>query len=528
MQMSTPVEVAAAAPQMMINSGGSQSAAAPQSAAVDEPQWAALLAALCGAGVGDKVQEAASTLRDASQSQFKDAQSKASVDPAMLLILQANQSSKGAHPRSDSICRALSSMHGTGATSTRASKSGEAASNSESDSLKTKVANKCTNGSLLTFDPAAQALQPVLTASQTLAPPQPLNVATPVMNAMPHATSENSREIALKSAATPLASRWNQALEVHPASAEGMTPEGPSVVNPAGTAPPDKLSDGQTIKSPPSSSISDATELKPANPAIPQQQSVTTQRRELAEPLSPVEMVKDAPVYSSVESNRSSLSTAVPRSTRSSTQDGISPSQREASLQPISLAHPTVTGAQAEHRFQIHQNESTSGRVDSSSLAERDTFSVLDGSISPPRTSWIHANANHAEAGYLDPSLGWVNVRADIHGTAVHASVVPGSSEAASSLSGHMADLNQYLADHKSPATVTLSSAASDRSLMGNSSGNQSGYREQQQQQDAPAVFSSQIPGRSSAHTQTSPNPHFNAPIAATLYNTGANISVVA
>jgi hypothetical protein len=87
----------------------------------------------------------------------------------------------------------------------------------------------------------------------------------------------------------------------------------------------------------------------------------------------------------------------------------------------------------------------------------RDTFTALDAETAPGTTAWIHAGSQRAEAGYQDPVLGWVGVRADASGAGVHASVVPGSADAAQALGGHLAGLNAYLAEHHTQVeTVTL------------------------------------------------------------------------
>jgi len=93
----------------------------------------------------------------------------------------------------------------------------------------------------------------------------------------------------------------------------------------------------------------------------------------------------------------------------------------------------------------------------------RDTFAALDSAAGQPETTWLHASARHAEAGYLDPSLGWVSVRADASTNGLHASVVPSSPEAAQTLSTHLADLNSYLAEHHGSA-ITASLASPEQS----------------------------------------------------------------
>lgn len=85
-------------------------------------------------------------------------------------------------------------------------------------------------------------------------------------------------------------------------------------------------------------------------------------------------------------------------------------------------------------------------------------FAALDGE-SGAKPSWVHAGSHSAEAGFVDPALGWVGVRADLGAGTVHASVLPGSTEAAQTLGGHMAGLNAYLSrETNGVETVTLAS----------------------------------------------------------------------
>jgi hypothetical protein len=98
-------------------------------------------------------------------------------------------------------------------------------------------------------------------------------------------------------------------------------------------------------------------------------------------------------------------------------------------------------------------------RGDSMRLAANDTFAALDADRALSSVNWVHAGAHHAEAGYLDPALGWVGIRAEASGSGVRATLVPGSMEAAQTLGEHLPGLNAYLAEHHEPvATVTLAS----------------------------------------------------------------------
>ena len=121
----------------------------------------------------------------------------------------------------------------------------------------------------------------------------------------------------------------------------------------------------------------------------------------------------------------------------------------------------------------------------------RETFATLDSGETSGKPAWIHAGSTQAEAGYQDPTLGWVSVKADTSGGGVHAEVMAGSTDAAQTLGTHMAGLNAYLAEHHTPVdTLTLSSAgggwsgpSSDTSAgqnMQQGSGQQSGQATEQ------------------------------------------------
>jgi hypothetical protein len=89
--------------------------------------------------------------------------------------------------------------------------------------------------------------------------------------------------------------------------------------------------------------------------------------------------------------------------------------------------------------------------------ATRETFAALDAETAPGTPTWIHAGAQRAEAGFQDPSLGWVGVRADMGADGVHATLVPGSADAAQALGGHLAGLNSFLAERHTPVeTLTM------------------------------------------------------------------------
>lgn len=115
--------------------------------------------------------------------------------------------------------------------------------------------------------------------------------------------------------------------------------------------------------------------------------------------------------------------------------------------------------------------------------APADTFAALDSEPAAPPATWIHAGSNHAEAGYLDPSLGWVAVRAGVAGNTVHASILPSSAEAAQALGSHLDGLNSYLADHRvAAAQLTIAPLPAGQSFEGHSGFNPSGQQAGQEQ----------------------------------------------
>lgn len=105
--------------------------------------------------------------------------------------------------------------------------------------------------------------------------------------------------------------------------------------------------------------------------------------------------------------------------------------------------------------------ETQSSSAGATSQSSREPFAVLDGSGNQPTTSWIHTGSKRAEAGYQDPALGWVGVRADVSGGNVHATLVAASQEAAHTLEGHMAAMKAYLVDSH-PAIQSLTVASSE------------------------------------------------------------------
>ena len=98
----------------------------------------------------------------------------------------------------------------------------------------------------------------------------------------------------------------------------------------------------------------------------------------------------------------------------------------------------------------VHSASSPMG-VGTRNTALRETFSALDSTPPAGRPTWTHATPQQAEAGFQDPALGWVSVRADMSGGGVHASLVPGSPQAAEQLGKQMDGIHTYLAEQHTP-----------------------------------------------------------------------------
>lgn len=176
----------------------------------------------------------------------------------------------------------------------------------------------------------------------------------------------------------------------------------------------------------------------------------------------------------------------------------------------------------------------------------RETFAALDAEPAAGAPSWIHAGARQAEAGFQDPALGWVGVRADLSGGGVDASIVPGSAEAAQSLSGHLAGLNAHLAAEQIPVdSLRMAhtpesgySGANQGANQGAMQGGQHGTGQGTQQQGehssgqgltSPSGMGSQF-GQSAVRGSVAgqPEPRTSSSVSPGPFANGTHISVVA
>lgn len=96
--------------------------------------------------------------------------------------------------------------------------------------------------------------------------------------------------------------------------------------------------------------------------------------------------------------------------------------------------------------------------ADSPGSRSKEAFTTMDGSSPAPGATWTHAGGRRAEAGYQDPELGWVGVRAEVSQGGIHASLIPGTAHAAQALDGQLAGLSAHLAARHMPVeTLTMS-----------------------------------------------------------------------
>ena len=106
------------------------------------------------------------------------------------------------------------------------------------------------------------------------------------------------------------------------------------------------------------------------------------------------------------------------------------------------LANPSL-GANAP------EGATTLARTSMSKAGSDEPLAILDNNAQPPAAAWTHAGTNKVEAGFQDPSLGWVGVRATTDSSGLHAAVLPSSPDASRMLSGSMADLGAYLTEQR-------------------------------------------------------------------------------
>jgi len=136
------------------------------------------------------------------------------------------------------------------------------------------------------------------------------------------------------------------------------------------------------------------------------------------------------PEHGKVSTRSFGETSAEPPIVRHSAYESESHEAGPARTVSLPISYPSQPDTRTQNR------EALSADHETRSL--RPSFDELDRPASNAELHWIHARDNRAEAGFEDPSIGWVRVRAHVDASGVHASVIPGSTEAAEALGAHV------------------------------------------------------------------------------------------
>jgi hypothetical protein len=226
-----------------------------------------------------------------------------------------------------------------------------------------------------------------------------------------------------------------------------------------------------------------------------------------AAPLATVPGAVQASASTVQESSKQFTDRATSRAAnRDATGDGSPSATQLTAAQPAAVDAAVSSGLRAAGAPQIFTTSALHDQpavtAASPAATTQDTFSALDAAASPGTPAWTHAGSQHAEAGFRDPALGWVSVRADLNGGGIHATLVPSSTEAAQALDGHLAGLSTHLAEQQSPvASLTMASPSESgaengmgqrmqQGAQGNPQGNAADQAQAGAQQNAPRASS--------------------------------------
>ena len=159
--------------------------------------------------------------------------------------------------------------------------------------------------------------------------------------------------------------------------------------------------------------------------------------------------------------------------TRNTESDGLENGVQRSGLHTtvigagLNLSHSSArivsNGTFGEPLLRTHQ-ESQTYRTDSTP--------VLDMDVRDTQTRWVQVGTRHAEAGFHDPSLGWISVHAERDANGLHAVLIPSSNDAEKMLGAHLNGLNAHLvSDHIQISPVTMSTVHDNRLESGIGSG---------------------------------------------------------
>ncbi len=210
----------------------------------------------------------------------------------------------------------------------------------------------------------------------------------------------------------------------------------------------------------------------------------------------------------------------------------------ESASHPAQIASGPPMAAQLESAAVAH-GDGTAQRPPAASVpttttpALQEPFTALDahlpvtaaGAANSP--TWTRSGAHSVEAGFEDPGLGWVGVRADLAAGQVHAALVPSSADAAQALGSQMSGLHAYLNDQRTPlSSLTLAAPTSSAASSGPDPGTAGNQQNPQQDDSTPAFASSNFTAGERAGNAVQP-PEPIAPVPF-FERAGAYISVLA
>jgi hypothetical protein len=188
-------------------------------------------------------------------------------------------------------------------------------------------------------------------------------------------------------------------------------------------------------------------------------------------PLDPATALPERMASHQVSADGTTARPSTPPGARNSTQPARTIETPRAASRPGLTVEETPDFVQGRESAGVQTSSVTeritataSKTASTSEFGIHETFVSLDGARTAPTPTWVHAGPRMAEAGYQDPVLGWVAVRAQTDINGVHASLVPNSADAAQALGGHLASLNAYLTEHHSPVETLTMAAPESRS----------------------------------------------------------------
>jgi hypothetical protein len=192
--------------------------------------------------------------------------------------------------------------------------------------------------------------------------------------------------------------------------------------------------------------------------------------------------------------------------------------EQKAQQEPAGSQNSVAAGAQINpgsvsvDRLPLEAKVQTSESAAQPASAAQQAERLSVESVKNDSPSWRVTNAHRVEAGYDDPELGWVSVRAESSPSArIHAELIAGTDAAARVLGDHLDGLHQFLKEQRT-AVESLSLAAQSGAAFGESAGgaSQQDGRQREGLLSAPGGEEKQSP---TAKSSSSPPPTSSAPV---------------